>query len=58
MKLSTLIKKLQERQKALKCDPDVIIDYEEENGWYDLEKVEVVDSEAELVINLRSSNEL
>jgi hypothetical protein len=57
MKLSRLIKRLQELKLQLKSDPDIVIDYEGEDGWFDLEKVQVVDCEAEIMINLQSSNE-
>lgn len=57
MKLSYLIKRLQELKTQLKTDPDIVMDFEEENGWYNLEKVQVFDKEAEIMINLKSSNE-
>lgn len=59
MKLSKLIEKLQKIQKQVKIDPDVIIDFDEDNGYYNLEKVGMVadDESGELLLNLKSSNE-
>lgn len=56
MKVKDLIKKL----KALDGELVVVIDYDPENGWYNLENIKVVsDTEFEEdFVNLISSNEM
>lgn len=57
MKLSKLVERLKKIQKDLKIDPDVVIDFDE-NGWYELDKVQVVSDADDVMINLKSSNEI
>lgn len=57
MKLSYLIKRLQVLKSQIKGDPDVIIDHEEDGGYYNMEKVQIVNEDETVMINLKSSNE-
>jgi hypothetical protein len=57
MKLSQLIKSLQTIKKGIKGDPSVVIDHEEDVGWWDLDDVHEVLEDGEIMINLKSSNE-
>lgn len=58
MKVSQLIKKLQSIQKSIKGDPEVIIDHEKDVGWYEIDKIHEVIEDEEIMINLKSSNEM
>lgn len=67
MKLSALIKRLQNIQTTLKKDPSVVVDFDPAIGWYDVESITIeenIDMESmntkigEFIINIKSSNEL
>ena len=67
VKLKKLIDKLTKLHEK-HGDVDVVIDYDADNGWYDLEKVQVINyydrtandytGQEEVLINLQSSNEV
>ncbi len=57
MKLSQAIKALQALQAKVKGDPDVVVDADEV-GYYNLEEVKLTSDEGEVLINLKSSNEM
>lgn len=57
MKLSYLIKRLQDIKDGIKGDPDIVIDYDE-NGYFNLEGVKEIVEDSEIMINLKSSNEM
>jgi hypothetical protein len=62
MKLSKAIaglQKLQEtlREKGIKKDPEVIVDYEEDVGWFDVENLHIAQEGGDYFVNIKSSNE-
>ena len=57
MKLKTLIKNLEKIENKLVDDVDVVVDYANDEGWYDLDAVAIVDHNGKLMLNLDSSNE-
>ena len=57
MKLSELISELKNLESQLTKDPDVTIDFDY-NGYWDVEYTEVRSDEGEVIVNIKSSNEV
>ncbi len=59
MKLAKLIKVLQKIETQLDCDTDIVVDFDEDEGFYSLQNASVVsDSNGEVMVNLESDSEV